>query len=272
MALALGEGAEATAPLGRAVIGGLAAATVATLIVLPSVYSLVQQSARVGSPSMDPDDPASAYRSAGSGMRMQTHFAGERAQRSARSRCWRWPRVAATRPPRPPRRPRRRDRRPIEVVKVVEQPLNVTLSLPGELTPYQTVALYSRVTGFVKTIAVDRGSRVRAGEQLAVLEAPELGRAEGRSAVEAAERGGATRGHPIEGRGEREHVREVESGVRHAGRGRRQRCGPGAEGGRGRPGPDRGRPAERRSGPPGARSRSATWKGTCGSPRRSAAS
>jgi multidrug efflux pump subunit AcrB len=65
MALALGEGAEATAPLGRAVIGGLAAATVATLIVLPSVYSLVQRSARVGSPSMDPDDPASAYRRQG---------------------------------------------------------------------------------------------------------------------------------------------------------------------------------------------------------------
>jgi membrane fusion protein (multidrug efflux system) len=62
----------------------------------------------------------------------------------------------------------------VEVVKVVEQPLNVTLSLPGELAPFQTVALYSRVTGFVKTIAVDRGSRVRAGQQLATLEAPEL--------------------------------------------------------------------------------------------------
>jgi membrane fusion protein, multidrug efflux system len=62
----------------------------------------------------------------------------------------------------------------VEVVKVVQQPLNVTLSLPGELTPYQTVALYSRVTGFVKTITVDRGSRVRAGQQLAALEAPEL--------------------------------------------------------------------------------------------------
>jgi membrane fusion protein (multidrug efflux system) len=62
----------------------------------------------------------------------------------------------------------------IEVVKVIEQPLNVTLSLPGELAPYQTVALYSRVSGFVKTIAVDRGSRVRIGQQLAVLEAPEL--------------------------------------------------------------------------------------------------
>jgi multidrug efflux pump subunit AcrB len=65
MALALGEGAEATAPLGRAVIGGLAAATLATLIVLPSVYSLVQQSAAVASPSLDPDDPESMHRAQG---------------------------------------------------------------------------------------------------------------------------------------------------------------------------------------------------------------
>src|SRR5262245_45819130 len=77
----------------------------------------------------------------------------------------------------------------VEVVKVVEQPLNFTLSLPGELTPYQTVALYSRVTGVVKTIAVDRGSRVRAGEQLAVLEAPELvaQKAEAQSKLQSAE-------------------------------------------------------------------------------------
>jgi multidrug efflux pump subunit AcrB len=62
MALAIGEGAEATAPLGRAVIGGLAAATFATLFVLPSVYSLVQQTASVASASLDPDDPESVYR------------------------------------------------------------------------------------------------------------------------------------------------------------------------------------------------------------------
>jgi multidrug efflux pump subunit AcrB len=61
MALAFGEGAEATAPLGRAVIGGLAAATLATLIVLPSVYSLVQQAASTTSTSLDPDDPGSPY-------------------------------------------------------------------------------------------------------------------------------------------------------------------------------------------------------------------
>jgi RND family efflux transporter MFP subunit len=77
----------------------------------------------------------------------------------------------------------------IEVVRVVEQPLDVTLSLPGELAPYETVALYSRVNGFVKTISVDRGSRVKAGEQLAVLDAPELGaqKAEARSKVQSAE-------------------------------------------------------------------------------------
>jgi multidrug efflux pump subunit AcrB len=62
MALAFGEGADATAPLGRAVIGGLAAGTVATLFVLPSVYALVQQRASTASASMDPDDPESVYR------------------------------------------------------------------------------------------------------------------------------------------------------------------------------------------------------------------
>jgi multidrug efflux pump subunit AcrB len=65
MALAIGEGADATAPLGRAVIGGLAAATLATLVVLPSVYSLVMGSAGVTSPSLDPDDPGSRYSAQG---------------------------------------------------------------------------------------------------------------------------------------------------------------------------------------------------------------
>lgn len=59
MALALGEGAESTAPLGRAVIGGLAAATVANLTVLPFIFAVVQARASTASPSLDPDDPAS---------------------------------------------------------------------------------------------------------------------------------------------------------------------------------------------------------------------
>jgi multidrug efflux pump subunit AcrB len=61
MALALGEGGEQTAPLGRAVIGGLGSATLATLIVLPSVFALVQNRAGVASLSLDPDNPESRY-------------------------------------------------------------------------------------------------------------------------------------------------------------------------------------------------------------------
>jgi multidrug efflux pump subunit AcrB len=41
MALGFGEGGEQNAPLGRAVIGGLMFATVATLLFVPSVYSLI---------------------------------------------------------------------------------------------------------------------------------------------------------------------------------------------------------------------------------------
>jgi multidrug efflux pump subunit AcrB len=43
MALAIGEGGEQNAPLGRAVIGGLALATVATLFIVPVVYSLLRR-------------------------------------------------------------------------------------------------------------------------------------------------------------------------------------------------------------------------------------
>jgi multidrug efflux pump subunit AcrB len=56
--LALGQ--EQTAPLGRAVIGGLLASTVATLVILPAVYAIVQVNAK-GSPSLDPTDPESPY-------------------------------------------------------------------------------------------------------------------------------------------------------------------------------------------------------------------
>lgn len=61
MALALGEGGEQTAPLGRAVIGGLLVATFATLFVLPSVFAIVLGRSGTQSVSLDPDDPESTY-------------------------------------------------------------------------------------------------------------------------------------------------------------------------------------------------------------------
>ena len=61
MALAIGQGSEETAPLGRAVIGGLFAATLATLFLLPTVFGIVQKRASLKSPSLDPEDPNSPF-------------------------------------------------------------------------------------------------------------------------------------------------------------------------------------------------------------------
>jgi len=61
IALGFGEAGEQTAPLGRAVIGGLIVATVATLTVLPSVYAILQRRAGTHSASLDPNDPSSRY-------------------------------------------------------------------------------------------------------------------------------------------------------------------------------------------------------------------
>jgi membrane fusion protein, multidrug efflux system len=62
----------------------------------------------------------------------------------------------------------------VAVTAVVAQKLNTQVELPAQLMPYEAVDVYAKETGFVKSIAVDRGSRVRKGEVIAQLEAPEL--------------------------------------------------------------------------------------------------
>ena len=61
MALSLGESGQQNAPLGRAVVGGLLTATVATLFLLPLFFAMLQSKASLKSASMDPDDPESRY-------------------------------------------------------------------------------------------------------------------------------------------------------------------------------------------------------------------
>jgi multidrug efflux pump subunit AcrB len=61
MALALGESGQQNAPLGRAVVGGLVAATIATLIFLPLIFAFLQSSATLKSASLDPEDPQSQH-------------------------------------------------------------------------------------------------------------------------------------------------------------------------------------------------------------------
>jgi multidrug efflux pump subunit AcrB len=54
MAIGLGDGGEQTAPLGRAVIGGLAASMIVTLLVVPSIYVLFARRGPWRSPSLAP--------------------------------------------------------------------------------------------------------------------------------------------------------------------------------------------------------------------------
>jgi multidrug efflux pump subunit AcrB len=75
MAIGLGDGGEQTAPLGRAVIGGLGGATLATLLVLPAIFAIVQGKVGRASVSLDPDDPASSHFETG---RKTIHGPGQR--------------------------------------------------------------------------------------------------------------------------------------------------------------------------------------------------
>ena len=61
MAIGFGEGGEQTAPLGRAVIGGILASTTIGLIILPLVFAWIQNKASIKSVSLDPEDSDSQY-------------------------------------------------------------------------------------------------------------------------------------------------------------------------------------------------------------------
>jgi len=52
--------------------------------------------------------------------------------------------------------------------------LDTTLTLPAQVTPYEAVDVYPKVTGFIENMRVDRGSRVHAGGVIIRLSAPEL--------------------------------------------------------------------------------------------------
>jgi membrane fusion protein (multidrug efflux system) len=77
----------------------------------------------------------------------------------------------------------------VEVVPVASQKLATVFTLPAQLVPFQTVDIYPKVTGFMDVIRVDRGSRVRKGELIIRLSAPELvaQRAQAESALRAAQ-------------------------------------------------------------------------------------
>jgi membrane fusion protein (multidrug efflux system) len=57
---------------------------------------------------------------------------------------------------------------------VSEKALSTSATLPGQLIPFNEVNLFPKVNGFVKQLFVDRGSVVKKGQLLVILEAPEM--------------------------------------------------------------------------------------------------
>ena len=207
MALGLGEGGEQNAPLGRAVIGGLVFATVATLFFVPVVFSLVHARRQAPAAPVPPflenshaslillaapprRAPAAAQASspvavvaalvvvvAGIATRCADAQRAARARRDAQA----VPTVAVV----TPRRRRRRSR---------------ALDLPGRLEAFARAPIYARVSGYLKTL--ERRHR-RAGE--------------GRAAA-GRDRDAGPRPAAAAGAGRSRHRR----GQRRAGRGHRQ--------------------------------------------------
>ena len=62
----------------------------------------------------------------------------------------------------------------LPVTEVIKQTLSRVDQLPGEIQAYQDVAIYPKVPGFIDWIGVDRGSKVKKGQVICRLIAPEL--------------------------------------------------------------------------------------------------
>ena len=62
----------------------------------------------------------------------------------------------------------------VGVTKVVNKSLGRRITLSSELVPFQEIDVYAKESGYVKKLLVDYGSRVKAGQVMAILEIPEL--------------------------------------------------------------------------------------------------
>jgi multidrug efflux pump subunit AcrA (membrane-fusion protein) len=121
----------------RAVIGGLAASTIATLLVLPALFALA--------------NVVPVWR------RRRSIIVGVTVLCVTATWLEGQSNIAA-----------------VDTTRVVAQVLQKSVTIPGDLTPYQGVKLTARVPSFVESLAVDRGSWVKRGQRLASISAPEL--------------------------------------------------------------------------------------------------
>lgn len=167
MASGLGEAGEQTAPLGRAVIGGLITSTLAALFILPLTFAWVQNKTSFQPPSLLPKrffmkniPVPQALVVLFIVINLTAVSCGSKEKP-----------VDLTNGP---STTAKADSAKTELIPVVQRPLSSYIQLPGEFRPFEMVNIYPKVNGFIKTLNVDRGSVVTQGQVLMTLEAPEI--------------------------------------------------------------------------------------------------
>ena len=212
MALGPAKAASRSAPLGRAVIGGLAAASLSTLLVLPAVFATCSARAKRHSASIDPFDPASIHFVADHDAKVLATVPepnGEPAPRppencpfrqesgkihssipaSCSSFSSRWPLPARAAPAlagavEPGSKQASKQNQPaaaqaaaatrVDVVQPQRRTIRQVTQEPGQVEAYEVTPIYAKVAGYVAKWNVDIGSKVAQGQVLAVLSVPEL--------------------------------------------------------------------------------------------------
>jgi RND family efflux transporter MFP subunit len=182
MALGWGEGGEQTAPLGRAVIGGLAAATLATLAVLPAIFAIVQGRARRTSASLDPFDPESPHFHQGEpdGGTGATGANGQTGLPIATTLGLVLVAVCVsgcTRPASATSGQGEAGARPavarVETVRPERTTVRRAVEVPGQIEAFEVTEIHAKVAGYVRAWNVNIGSKISRGQVLAELDVPE---------------------------------------------------------------------------------------------------
>ena len=62
----------------------------------------------------------------------------------------------------------------VHITHLADGAITRSITLPAQVIPFQQATLYAKVSGYLKSIAVDKGDKVTAGSVLARIEIPEL--------------------------------------------------------------------------------------------------
>ena len=194
MALALGESGQQNAPLGRAVIGGLAAATAATLFVLPSIFAVVQRRAGRQSASLDPDDPHTRVLCAWRGEQVrppETYRMTQRTRIMKRTAIalgllaaaaiggigyhrWGGPGLRPLESCAAASTPAAASPLRVTAVGPVRKTLRLEIGQPGQIEAFEFTPLFAKLPSYVQKLYVDIGDRVSSDQLLVELFLPEL--------------------------------------------------------------------------------------------------